>query len=133
MFDASGEIKLIDFGVSKVTEHGHETRAIGSPIFMAPEVWDGDYGKECDMWSLGISLYQLLTGEYPFMGKDVKKLGKVIHAGKFTFPKNCDLTDDCKDLIHKMLKVDPKERITIPDALDHPWIKKAENGKHEHK
>ena len=58
------------------------------------------------------------------------KLKKVICAGKYKYPKNCDLTDDCKDLIQKMLTVDPKERITIPEALNHPWIKKAENGLH---
>ena len=72
MFTASGEVKLIDFGVSKVTESGRESRKIGSPIYMAPEVWDGDYGKECDTWSLGISLYQLLTGEFPFTGKSME-------------------------------------------------------------
>lgn len=132
MFDSSGEVKLIDFGVSKVS-HGHESRSIGSPIYMAPEVWDHDYGKECDMWSLGITLYQLLTGEFPFTGKNFPELKAVIHSGRFMYPKNCNLTDDCKDLIQKMLMVDPKERITIPEALEHPWIKNAENGLHEHK
>ena len=100
---------------------------------MAPEVWDSDYGKECDVWSLGISLYYLLTGEFPFTAEysdGNAKLKKVICAGKYKYPNNCDLTDDCKDLIQKMLTVDPKERITIPEALNHPWIKKAENGLH---
>ena len=130
MFDKSGEIKLIDFGISKVTEHGHESRVIGSPIYMAPEVWDSDYGKECDIWSLGITLYQLLTGEFPFMGKNNDELKKNIHLGRFMYPKNTELTDDCKDLIQKMLIVDPSERITIPEALNHPWIKSADHGSH---
>ena len=57
MFDKSGEIKLIDFGISKITERGHETRIIGSPTYMAPEIWDKDYGKECDLWALGVTIF----------------------------------------------------------------------------
>ena len=128
MFDKSGEIKLIDFGISKITEKGHETRTIGSPIYMAPEVWDKDYGKECDVWSLGVTIYQLLTGDLPVNATRKALLKHKIKNGEFEFPAKSNLTKDCKDLIKKMLKVDPDYRITVQEALDHPWIKKSEHG-----
>ena len=65
----------------------------------------------------------------PFDGNTPKQVFGKIRSGKFDMPEN--LTDDCKDLISKMLIVNPKKRITVKEALAHPWIKKSEHA-HEH-
>ena len=83
---ATGRVKILDFGLAKklgdqsLTAEG---MAVGTPVYMAPEVWARDYGKECDIWSLGVTLYQLLTGEFPFTGRDMEELGMAIHSGWF--------------------------------------------------
>ena len=66
MYDRIGEVKLIDFGLAKQTNNQKLHTIAGTPYFIAPEVLAGSYGKECDIWSLGILLFVLVTGTYPF-------------------------------------------------------------------
>tara|TARA_B110000285_G_scaffold218923_1_gene268937 strand:+ start:480 stop:827 length:348 start_codon:yes stop_codon:yes gene_type:complete len=102
-------VKLIDFGFS-ITQHNKMAKmeVKGTEQYMAPEVLSGSYGKECDIWSLGVVMYVLLTNEWPY--KD----------GKFDYPS--DLSDECVDLVLKMIQVDQTRRITAFDAIHHPWI-----------
>lgn len=91
----------------------------GTPYFIAPEVLNGDYGKECDIWSIGVVLYMLLSGGYPFLGNGRAELFKKVQKGKFHFehPPFSKVSDSCKDLIRKMLCVDPKKRLTATQCL----------------
>ena len=76
----------------------------GSPYYIAPEVLSGSYGKECDIWSLGVTLYQLLTGEMPFDGSGQQEVFRKIKKGTFKMPGK--LSQDCKDLLTAMITVD---------------------------
>ncbi len=90
MISREGEVKLMDFGIAKGEEDASLTRQgmlIGSPSYMAPEVLAGDAGddddKAADVWALGVSLYELLTGEKPFRGKNTDDVFTAIQAGRF--------------------------------------------------
>ena len=122
MFGSDGEIKLIDFGFA-ITQPKKKAmmEVAGTPYYIAPEVLGDFYGKECDVWSLGVVLYQLLTGKMPFEGDNVEQLLRNIEIAKFKLPS--DVSGDCKDLLRQMIEKDPKKRITAADALHHDWIK----------
>lgn len=121
MYGSDNQIKLVDFGFA-IIQHGSKPNEIcGTPYYVAPEVLGGKYGKECDMWSLGVTLFQLLTGQYPFEGTTKPEVFSKIKRGKFKIPAN--LTKNCQDLIRQMITLDPKKRITANEALNHPWIK----------
>jgi calcium-dependent protein kinase len=68
MVGSDGELKIIDFGLSKLLSHSHTllNSVVGTPFYMAPEVIDGNYGSSCDIWSLGVLMYVLLSGYLPF-------------------------------------------------------------------
>ena len=88
---------------------------------MAPEVLTANYGKECDIWSLGVLLYFLITGNFPFKGSTAMGTIMIAKSGKFEMPAT--LSDSCAELIKRMLTVNPEKRITGRQALEHPWIK----------
>jgi len=78
-------IKVIDFGLSKKVEGVSLNSMIGTPFYMAPEVIDGTYDLACDMWSIGVITFQLLTGEVPFYGKNKASVFEKIKTCNYDF------------------------------------------------
>jgi len=95
----------------------------GTPYYIAPEVLGGRYGKECDVWSLGVLLYQMMTGEMPFDGNNEDEVFRKIKKGNYTYPKGLELSPEVIDLIRGMITVDRSARISVADALKHSWFK----------
>ena len=104
---------------------------------MAPEVVTGygenkptnePYGKGCDLWSMGVLLYVMLSKSMPFRAKEVDQLLKQVVKGRFSFrPEDRwkHISEDAKDLITKLLTKDTKERLTIKQVKSHPWCADA--------
>ena len=117
------EIKLIDFGLSNTYENGKLlSTACGSPIYAAPEMLEGKLykGSTVDIWSAGVILYYMLCGNFPFEDVSNDNLYRKIIKGKFDIPKS--ISKDAKDLINKILVVNPNKRINIKDIKKHPWV-----------
>lgn len=123
--EPTSELKIIDFGMSiKVRNPNELMTLVGTPYYLAPEVLKGNYGKECDIWSLGVIMYLLLCGYQPFEGDDMRDIFFKIAKGRYDF-KGAEwdaVTDPAKDLLRKMMTQDPAARITIIDILHHPWF-----------
>ena len=92
---------------------------------MAPEVVEKKYGKQADMWSLGVLLYHLVSGWLPFVALTEADLYKKIKNCEWNFEHEEfeTISPECKDLISQLLVKDPQERITGLDALNHEWFK----------
>jgi calcium-dependent protein kinase len=123
------QVKLIDFGTAKIYEKGHsESKYVGSSYYMAPEIIKRNYDEKCDLWSIGVILYILLTGRPPFDGNDDDEILENVQKGvydKWAYPFPL-LSSHAKDLIFKLLQYEPKKRLSAEEALDHPWFKTAE-------
>merc|ERR1719197_1872962 len=121
-------IKIADFGLSKIMgENTMMQTACGTPIYVAPEVLSGEaYEKEVDMWSIGVITYILLCGFPPFFddGSKMGELFEQIMAGEYDYPEEYwdEVSDEAKDFIDNLLLVDPAERFTASQALEHPWL-----------
>jgi calcium/calmodulin-dependent protein kinase I len=124
----NANIKIADFGFAKklVSDgSGGLSTACGTPGYVAPEILEArPYGKEVDIWSIGIITYILLCGYPPFHHENHNQLFKMIKKGRFEFdsPYWDEVSEDAKDLISKMLVVDPKQRENADQLLRHPWI-----------
>jgi calcium-dependent protein kinase len=131
MYGEDGKIKLIDFGLAKqsYSKLAKMTTLAGTPYFISPEVLKGVYGRECDMWSLGVLLYIILSGEYPFDADSRIEVFDKISSGKISFRKHTwkHISDEAKDLIYKLLQLNIKKRLTAQSALKHPWFTKFNN------
>jgi calcium-dependent protein kinase len=95
---------------------------VGSPYYMSPEVLFGKYGKECDVWSLGVVIFQMLTGDYPFDGDTVAEINEKIRKGSFNVPDS--VSNQGYDLLNKMIDYRNDERATFAQLLKHPWFTK---------
>nr|XP_054502077.1 MAP kinase-activated protein kinase 5 isoform X3 [Agelaius phoeniceus] len=91
------------------------------------------YNKSCDLWSLGVIIYVMLCGYPPFYSKHhsrtiPKDMRKKIMTGSFEFPEEewSQISEMAKDIVRKLLKVKPEERLTIEGVLDHPWLNSTE-------
>jgi calcium-dependent protein kinase len=118
-------IKLCDFGTSRIFEKGtFQKKVVGSSYYIAPEVLKKHYNEKCDIWSCGVILYVLLSGTYPFNGKNDQEISKKILNGKFEFNSILfkNISNEAKDLIKKCLIYDKNERISAIKALKHPFF-----------
>lgn len=117
-------LKLIDFGLSCSAPNGKEKFRVGSPYYMAPEMINGSFSYETDLWSIGVILYVMMTGTQPFKGKTPEevfaKISKGVYDVKILERQKC--SEEAKDLIKKLLVLDSKRRLSIEAALEHPWI-----------
>jgi len=118
-------LKVIDFGLSKIfSKEDHKmTTKVGTAYYVSPEVLAGDYDEKCDIWSSGVILYILLTGDPPFNGSNDNEIYRKIQKKTFSFPSPQwdKISDDVKDLIKHML-TDPADRYTAEQVLNHTWV-----------
>lgn len=122
------EVKLADFGLSTKLEYeGERKRTIcGTPNYIAPEILASQYGHsyEVDIWSFGVLMYTMLVGRPPFHSTDTKMTYSKIKSVYFSFPTNISLSSEAKDLISKILVLDPAERLSISEIFDHDFFNK---------
>ncbi|KAG3188071.1 hypothetical protein PC128_g12351 [Phytophthora cactorum] len=127
--DNGGRIKLCDFGASTLFKSGGSMRKVlGSVVYMAPEVLQGNYKETCDMWSLGVIMYMLMSNKAPFYGHTEDELVESIFAGEVSYTgKVWDMiSPEAKALLRKLLHTTPEDRFTAAQVLQHPWIKSTE-------
>ncbi|XP_062455787.1 maternal embryonic leucine zipper kinase [Rhea pennata] len=125
LIDDGHNLKLTDFGLCAKPKGGldyHLNTCCGSPAYAAPELIQGKayIGSEADIWSMGVLLYALLCGFLPFDDENVMAVYRKIMRGKYYVPKW--LSPSSTLLLHQMLQVDPKKRITVKHLLSHPWL-----------
>lgn len=122
-----GTLKLADFGFSK--RCGRKTgltTMCGTPNYMAPEVFnlpDNGYDFRCDMWSVGVLVYSLLGGYLPFEG-DIKEIAKKVTKGKYKFHDKywAAVSTAAKEMVARMLQVNPDNRLSADEALSCQWM-----------
>ncbi|CAM9242759.1 unnamed protein product, partial [Choristocarpus tenellus] len=125
--DNDALVKVADFGFAQkfMPDIGLTTQC-GTPGYVAPEIlMRKKYNQAVDMWSVGVITYVLLGGYPPFHDENQTKLFMKIKKGVYVFHPEywSDISSEAKDLISKMLTVDPKKRITASEALEHPYLK----------
>lgn len=123
--EPEAELKLVDFGMSNFVGANGLNSFAGTPYYIAPEVIQGTYSKECDIWSIGVLTFFLLSGRQPFHSDNVYGVFENILEGSFDFSRECwkNISDESKDLIQQMLVVKPSQRINVNSALNHDLFK----------
>jgi len=122
----SRNIKIIDFGTAKMLIPDQRCQNIaGTPEFMAPEVVNyEEIHTQSDLWSLGVLCFVLLSGHSPFLDDDDDKTMAKVTSGRYTF--DLDVFDNvsayAKDLISRLLRVNPMSRLTANKCLEHRWL-----------
>jgi len=126
--DDSAEIKIIDFGLSKkfIPSDRSKTMSegVGTIYTMAPQVLQGVYTSQADVWSIGVMAFMLLSSSKPFHHKKRRKAIDRIMRCDFKFRGEIwnSISDDAKDLVRKLIVLDPKERLNAKQALKHQWF-----------
>ena len=121
-------VKIIDFGLSKdFTTLDFMQTPIGSPYYIAPEVFHQKYDSKIDIWSLGVVLYIMLSGKVPFAGKTESEIIQSVLKGEYHFnhPAFDHVSDVSKDLIRKCLVMNSNARLSAAEALQHPFFASA--------
>lgn len=125
-------IKLADFGFAKYVENNLLLQSYcGTPITMAPEILKRrHYNQKCDIWSLGIIIYRMLFGDYPFFpsaGGNLDDLIELIHTKDLNFPSDIQVSEEVKNLMRGMLMTDPNKRMGFDEFFENPWVKGSQN------
>lgn len=120
------KITLIDFGFSIISGHEKKLKIFwGTPSYMWPEIVEKrEYnGPPVDIWALGVLMYVMLCGKFPFRGINERDLYKKISSGRYYWPSDVHASDNALNLVKLMLWTHPKKRSTIQQVIDHPWFK----------
>lgn len=127
------EIKLIDFGCSKIFRKGGKKfdDIIGTLFYIAPEVIRNNYNEKCDLWSIGVIMYFLLVGFPPFFSmSDTEVFAQILTADySFDFPEFNGISDLAKDLITKLLEINPNKRLSARQALEHEFFEEISSNR----
>ncbi|PGH07725.1 CAMK/CAMKL/KIN1 protein kinase [Helicocarpus griseus UAMH5409] len=129
LISKTGDIKIIDFGLSNLYSPKSQLKTFcGSLYFAAPELLQARQyvGPEVDVWSFGIVLYVLVCGKVPFDDQSMPQLHAKIKKGVVEYPQG--LSSDCRHIISRMLVTDPKQRASLNEIINHPWMTKGFNG-----
>ena len=130
LMDDYNNIKIVDFGLSNTYRPGQTLKtACGSPCYAAPEMVAGKqyHGLPADIWSCGVILYAMVCGYLPFEDPKTNVLYKKILNADYTIPEF--VSEDCKDLITRILSTDPTRRFSVADIKNHVWYKQIKNCK----
>ncbi|XP_047080661.1 serine/threonine-protein kinase GRIK1-like [Lolium rigidum] len=124
----TGNVKIGDFSVSQIFEDDDDMlwRSPGTPVFTAPECCQGSayHGRAADTWAVGVTLYCMITGRYPFLGDTLQETyDKIVND---PVEITADMSPELADLIQRLLCKDPAERITLQAAAEHPWVAGAD-------
>ena len=123
--------KLWNFGFSRrlkdegeKADSGQRMTIVGTPAFMAPEIiFEQPYSMQADIWSVGVIMFQLLTGSLPFRGHDFSVIKRKFEKGQFAeIPNNLCLSRDCIDFVSGCLQVDPRYRFRTTELLGHSFL-----------
>ena len=120
-------VKIIDFGTSGKLKNGEMFNLnVGTPLYISPEVLNNKYNEKCDIWSCGVIMYMMLSGQPPFKGDNDEEIYQSIKEGKYNFDDEIwdEISSDAKDLIKNLLIKDINKRYSARKALSHPWITK---------
>ena len=124
--EPEADIKVADFGMATgfAATGDSLNSVVGTPYYIAPEVLKGLYGKECDIWSLGVVMFFLLSGEQPFRSASLADIYKLISTCNYSFssPVWSSVSPQAKNLIQQLLVINPEHRISLQTALNHPWF-----------
>jgi len=125
LLDKDHNIKISDFGLSKDFSSEAMSTSCGTPTYVAPEVLLGSvYDVQCDVWSLGVVTYILLSSHIPFDGDGESEIFERILNACYAFPSPLwdAVSEKAKDFISKIFVVEPKQRMTADECLDHEWL-----------
>lgn len=123
LLDSSNNVKIIDFGFATFTDPESKIKLFcGTPSYMSPEIVGKreNPGAPADIWALGVLLYVMLAGTFPFKSTSDRDLYRLILKGTFDIPAS--ISSSAKVLIRKMLSQDPKKRPTCTQVLNDHWI-----------
>lgn len=118
---SQGVVKISDFGWSIHSKSLRRRTVCGTLDYMPPEMlYSRTYGPEVDSWALGVLIYEFCYGKPPFETEDTEETQERIRRVMFKFPS--EGSDNLKDLVLRLLKRNPAERISIEEVLRHPWM-----------
>ncbi|CAD8117241.1 unnamed protein product [Paramecium sonneborni] len=120
------ELKLGDFGLATKLDYDGQRRhtICGTPNYIAPEILEERMGHsyQADIWSFGVIIYTLLIGKPPFETSDVKTTYNKISQCQFNFPDHIQISENAKNLISRILVLDPSKRLSLDEILCHPFM-----------
>eukprot|EP01018_Ginkgo_biloba_P019594 Gb_25049 [translate_table: standard] len=127
LVNSNGRVKICDFSVSRMFEGNNDElrRSPGTPVFTAPECCLGlaYHGKVADVWALGVTLYCMVLGGYPFIGETLQDTYDKIVYDPLSLPE--DMNPELANLLQGLLCKDPNKRMSLDAAARHPWVLKG--------
>lgn len=119
LMDENGYLKLADFGMAKVLKENEKSNSFcGTPEYLAPEIIFGNgHDRMADWWSFGIMIFEMLCGIPPFYNENIEYMYQLIKQASIKFPKCLNLSEDAKNLILRLLVVNPKQRLGAQSGL----------------